>query len=198
MTTPCWFPLCFRNCHWAFASFPAHVWICTELFVMCVSQCVQVCSPSLPYHSWPLQKGLSLALPLPTVKFPLWTARTMQTLPCLPTTSASALEAIYRPQPQEYLCLRHPIISLWRCGEKGPMVSGPGNCVTVGLTQISSSSDKNSGKVRRGDNKSGRDWMLWLTEALSGEFRGKVPSGTHLKLCFCCNFFQYSSDVAEV
>lgn len=132
--------------------------ICVDLHRVvcrvCVSHCVQVCSPSLAYHSWPLQKGLSLALPPQTVKFPLWTAWTMQTLPRLPATSASALEAIYRPQPQEYLCRRHPIISLWCCGEKGPMVSGPGNCVRVGLTQISSSSDKNSGKVRGDDNKS--------------------------------------------
>lgn len=40
------------------------------------------------------------------------------------------------------------------------MVSGPGNCVTVGLTQISSSSDKYSGKVRGDDNKSSRDCVL--------------------------------------
>lgn len=34
-------------------------------------------------------------------------------------------------KPQVYLCLRHPIISLWRCRKKVPWSRGLGNCVTV-------------------------------------------------------------------
>lgn len=104
-----------------------------------------VCGPRRCLIIPGLCRGLSLGLPLPTVKFPLLTARTMQTLPRLSTTSASPLAAIYRAQPQVYLCLRHPIISSWCLLEKGPMVRQPGKLCesyVFSLTQISSSSDK--------------------------------------------------------
>lgn len=120
-TTPCWFPLCFWTSLWAFASFPAYVCICWEPCVDYVFLCV--CGPRRCLIIPGLCRGLSLGLPLPTVKFPLLTARTMQTLPRLSTTSASPLAAIYRPQPQVYLCLRHPIISSWCSPEKGPMAA---------------------------------------------------------------------------
>lgn len=91
---------------------------------LCVPVCV--CGPRRCLIIPGLCRGLSLGLPLPTVKFPLLTAWTMQTLPRLSATSASSLAAIYRPQPQVYLCLRHPIISSWCLPEKGPMVQQPG------------------------------------------------------------------------
>lgn len=87
---------------------------------ICVCVCVSVCGPPHCLIIPGLYRGLSLGLPLPTVKFPLRSARTMQTLPCLSTTSASPLAAIYRPQLQVYLCLRHPIIYLQCCRKQIP------------------------------------------------------------------------------
>lgn len=103
----------------------SHVCLCTE---SCLGFCV--CGPTLCLIIPGLCSGLSLGPPLATVKFPLQTARTMQTLPRLSTTSASPLAAIYRPQPQVYLCLRHPIISFWCCRKKSPLALVLGKCVT--------------------------------------------------------------------
>lgn len=153
VTTPHWFPPVFLKLTLGLCQFSSTcVCICTE----CVSH---VWSHSLSSLIIPgLCRGLSLGLPLATVKFPLRTARTMQTLPSLSTTSASPLAAIFKPQPQVYLCLRHPIISL-RCCRKRSYVPEPGKLCdswVFSLTRISFSSDKNSEKVCNGDNKSGR------------------------------------------
>lgn len=59
--------------------------VCLFVLLLCVCVCV------VPPHCLitpGLSTGLSLSLPLPTVKFPLRTARTIQTLRHLPTTSA--------------------------------------------------------------------------------------------------------------
>lgn len=96
-----------------------YVCICAE-WCLCVSVCVYVCGPPHCLIISGLSRGLSLGLPLLTVKFPPQTAQTMRTLPRLSTTSASPLAAIFRLQLQVYLCLRHPFISLLCCWEKAP------------------------------------------------------------------------------
>lgn len=115
MTTPYWFPLCFWHCHWVFASFPSCVLISVVTFVsLCLCPCLSLWVCGLSHCliiAGLCRQGYHLVFHCQQ-----WSFHRRQLETCGPSLFCQTLLPplwLFRPQLQQYLCLRH--ISWW-CG----------------------------------------------------------------------------------
>lgn len=124
MTTPCWFPLCFSNCHWAFASFPVHTCAFVQSHV-CVFLCVW--SPSLPYHPWPLQRVITRSSSTDS-KVSTPDSSNNADPPSSHPPLLPLLWRLYIDVNHNYIFVQDILLFLMVLPEKGPLVPALGNC----------------------------------------------------------------------